>query len=82
MKIVIATFFGTVAFLLGMVGLDILVHNQTLHEAWKGSPDQFVHFLGYLIMLAWQYKFVTLVAFGITTAILIVRVVPEIRNQH
>jgi len=82
MKILIATFFGTVAFLFGMIGLDILVHDQTLQEAWRGSPYQFMHSLAYLIVLAWDYKFVTLIAFGIATAIVLVRIVPEIRNQH
>jgi hypothetical protein len=82
MKIVIAMFFGTAAFLLGMIGLDIFVHDQTFSEALKASPNQFMHSLAYLVLLAWNYKFVTLIAFGIATAIILVRIVPEIRNQH
>ena len=82
MKLLIAAFIGTVAFLFGMIGLDIFVHDQTFHEAWKGTPDQFLYSVGYLMVLAWDYKFVTLIAFGITTAIILVRVVPEIKNQH
>ncbi len=81
MKFVITVIVTAIAYVLVMLGNDVFAHDQSLSEAWKGSPHQFIHSLGELAMLAWQYKVVTLIAIGIITAILIVRLVPDVKNQ-
>lgn len=81
MKIVIAivaTIFGWVVI---MIGNDVFAHDQTFSEAWKGSPHQLIQSLSTLAGMAWQYWAVSLIALGILSAVLLVRFVPDIRNQ-
>jgi TRAP-type uncharacterized transport system fused permease subunit len=80
-KFVMASFVVVLGFMFTMIGVDVFVHNETFQEAWKGYPSQFLQALRDLLLLAWQYKFVTIVAFAIAIAVLFVRRVPEIRNQ-
>jgi hypothetical protein len=75
---VILTAFAYVCY---MVGDDVFVHDQTFGEAWKGSPHQLIQNMGQLATMAWQYKFVSLIFFGIVSAILLVRLVPDVKNQ-
>lgn len=72
---------AAVGFLVAMIVVDVFAHDQTLYEAWKGSPDQFWQSLGSLVLLAWQYKIVTVIAFGLAIAVLFVRGVPDLRNR-
>jgi hypothetical protein len=81
MKIVIAVIAAAFGWVVIMIGNDVFAHDQTFAEAWKGSPHQLLHSLGDLAVMAWQYKVVTLIALGILTAVLLVRLVPDIRNQ-
>jgi hypothetical protein len=80
MKIFVASVAAVAGYLLYALGIDVFVHNETLYEALKGFPYQLSRSLGDLFVMAWQYKFVTLVALGIATGIVYVRRVPEIRN--
>ena len=77
MKAVMIVLVAAIAFAVIMISLDVLVHDQTLSEAWKGSPDQFWQSMLDLVSLAWQYKVVTAIVFGIIVAILLVRQVPD-----
>ena len=72
---------GALGFVAVMIGMDVFAHDQTFHEAFKGTPHQFAHSLNDLLGLAWQYKFPTVVAFAIAIAVLYVRRVPEVGNQ-
>ncbi len=81
MKIVVALVVAAIGFMVVMTGVDVFVHDETIYEAWKGAPHQIEHWLADLFILAWQYKFVTIVAFAIAMAIVYVRFVPEIKNQ-
>jgi|HubBroStandDraft_6_1064221.scaffolds.fasta_scaffold2230641_1 hypothetical protein len=81
MKLVIVLIITAIAYVLVMLGNDVFAHDQSLAEAVKGSPHQFVHSLGELAALAWQYKVVTLIAVGIAVAVALVRPVPPVKNQ-
>jgi Co/Zn/Cd efflux system component len=81
MKFLFASMVAVFGFVLAMIGMDVFAHNQSFHEAFRGMPNQFVHSLGDLLGLAWQYKFPTVVALAIVIAVLYVRIVPEVRNQ-
>lgn len=81
MKLLLASMIAALGFMLAMIGMDVIAHDQTFHEAFKGMPHQFAHSLGDLFGLAWQYKFPTIVAFAIVIAVVYVRRVPEVRNQ-
>jgi TRAP-type uncharacterized transport system fused permease subunit len=81
MKFLMASLIAVLGFMFTMIGVDIFVHDETFQEALKGYPSQFIQSVGDLFALAWQYKFVTLVAFAILMAVLFVRGVPEVRNQ-
>ncbi len=72
---------AAIVFVPAMIVVDVFVHDETIYEAWKGLPHQIVHWLADLFILAWQYKFVTIVAFAIAMAIVYVRFVPDIKNQ-
>jgi hypothetical protein len=81
MRFVFASLLAVVGFMFAMIGVDVFVHDETLGEAWKGYPHQFVQSMGSLFALAWQYKFVTFIFCAIALAVLYVRVVPPIKNQ-
>jgi len=81
MKVVLTIIAASVAWVFIMIGMDVFGHDQTFSEAWKGSPQQFLHSLGELASLMWQYKVVSLIALGILVAVLIVRLVPDMKNQ-
>jgi len=81
MKFLGASLLAVVGFMFAMIGVDIFVHDETMAEALKGYPHQFLQSLGSLFVLAWQYKFVTFVFCAIALAVLYVRVVPPIKNQ-
>jgi len=81
MKAVVVGIIAALGLLAVMLAAGMLIHDQTLSEAWKGSPDQFWQSLDSLLMMAWQYKVVTMIVFGIVTAVLYVRRVPEIKNR-
>ncbi|HZP21853.1 MAG TPA: hypothetical protein VFB04_00320 [Terriglobales bacterium] len=81
MKFVFTSLVAVVGFMFAMIGVDVLVHDETLAEAWKGYPHQFIRSLSSLFALAWQYKFVTFIFCAIAMAVLYVRVVPPIKNQ-
>jgi len=81
MKLLFASMVAAFGCVLALIGMDVIGHDQTFHEAFKGMPHQFAHSLGDLFGLAWQYKFPTIVAFAIAIAVIFVRRVPEIRNQ-
>jgi hypothetical protein len=70
---------AAIGFLLAMLGVDVYMHDETLAEAWKGSPHQVWHFLGTLAVWAWQYKLGTLLVFGIVMAIVYIRRVPDVK---
>lgn len=72
---------AAIGFLLVMLGVDVFMHDQTLAEAWKGSPHQVWHFLGVLAGWAWQYKLGTLLVFALVTAIVYIRRVPEVKSH-
>lgn len=80
MKILAASIAAVAGYLLYALGIDVFVHDQTLYEALKGFPYQLSRSLGDLLVMAWQYKFVTLVVLAIATAVVFVRRVPDIRN--
>ena len=77
MKVVTIVLVAALAFAVIMISLDVLIHDQTLAEALKGSRAQFWQELLDLVALAWQYKVATAIFFGIIVAILVVRRVPD-----
>jgi hypothetical protein len=81
MRFIMAVIVAAMGYVAYMIGNDVFTHDQTFVEAWKGAPQQFIQSLGQLAVLAWQYKVVTLIALGIVTAVLLVRLVPDIKNQ-
>jgi uncharacterized membrane protein YgdD (TMEM256/DUF423 family) len=84
MKFVLASIFVALICVFGAVGVmivDLLVHDESISEAINNAPQHLVHSVGDLFLLAWQYKFVTFIAFAIVIGILYVRRVPEVRNQ-
>ena len=81
MKIILSAIAAAIAWVFIMIGMDVFGHDQTFSEAWKGAPQQFLHSLGDLASLMWQYKVVSLIALGILVAVLIVRLVPDMKNQ-
>ena len=72
---------AAIGFLLAMLGVDVFMHDQTLAEAWKGSPHQIWHSLGVLAGWAWQYKLGTLLVLAIVTAIVYIRGVPDVKTH-
>jgi hypothetical protein len=80
MKIFAASLVAVAGYLLYALGIDVFVHDETLYEALKGFPYQLSRSLGDLFVMAWQYKFVTLVVLAMATAVVYVRRVPDIRN--
>ncbi len=81
MRFAVWVILTALAYVCYMVGTDVFVHDQTFSEAWKGSPHQFIQSLGQLATMAWQYKVVSLIALGILSAVLLVRLVPDVKNQ-
>ena len=69
------------AYVCYMVTNDVFAHDQTFSEAWKGSPHQLIQSINQLATMAWQYKVVSLIALGILSAVLLVRLVPDVKNQ-
>ncbi len=69
------------AYVCYMIGNDVFAHDQTFSEAWKGSPHQLMQDIGQLATMAWQYKVVSLIVLGIVGAVLLVRLVPDVKNQ-
>jgi hypothetical protein len=67
--------------LLYTLGMDVWVHDQTLVEAIKGSPQQFVDAIGSLFGMAWQYKLAALLVVIVVITILSMRRVPEIKSR-
>jgi hypothetical protein len=78
MKAVLVAVAATCGFAIVMMGVDVFVHDATLTQAWKESPNLVVHSIFWVFGLAWQYKIATAVVFGIGVAILSVREVPDI----
>lgn len=70
-----------VGFMLIMLGVDVWIHDETLVEAWKSSPHEFLHYLATLLLLAWQYKLATLVVFAAAIAIVYIRRVPGVKSH-
>jgi ABC-type uncharacterized transport system permease subunit len=81
MRLLFASIIAALGFVLAMIGMDVFAHNQTFHEAFKGLSHQAVDWLSQLFVLAWQYKFVTIVFFAIVIAAIYIRQVPEIKHQ-
>jgi hypothetical protein len=67
--------------LLYTLGMDVWAHDQTLWEAIKGSPQQFVDAIGDLLGMAWQYKLGAVLVVIVVITILSMRRVPEIKSQ-
>ncbi len=81
MKAVLVAIAAAVGFALVMMGVDVFIHDATLTQAWKESPNLLLHSVNWVFALAWQYKLATAVVFGILIAILYVRGVPDVGNQ-
>lgn len=81
MKPVMTVIAAALGYVVYMIGNDVFAHDQTFSEAWKGAPHQFIQSVGQLAWLAWQYWVVTVIALAIATAVLLVRLVPDIKNQ-
>lgn len=79
-KFVVPSTVAFIGYLLYMIGIDVFVHDETFYEAWKGSPVQFWRSLSDLCVLAWQYKWATIVVFATAMVIVYIRRVPEIKN--
>ena len=80
-KFVIAAIVAALGFFLGILGIDVFVHDQTVREALDGIGHHAWLALNSFYSTAWQYKVLTLIAIGIVVAIFYVRVVPEIKSQ-
>jgi hypothetical protein len=65
----------------GVMVVDLLEHDESVTEAFSNAPSHLMHSFGDIALLAWQYKFVTFIAFAIVIGIFFIRRVPEVRNQ-
>jgi uncharacterized membrane protein YgdD (TMEM256/DUF423 family) len=84
MKFVFASMFFALICIFGAFGMmvvNLLVHDESLSEAINNAPQQMLHSIGDLFLLAWEYKFVTIIALAIVIGILYVRRVPEVKHQ-
>ena len=81
MRLVVVAIIAALGYVVTMLGIDVWVHDQTLAEACHGSPGQIWDCLTSVAALAIEYKVVTLIALGITSAILLIREVPALRSR-
>jgi len=81
MKAVQVAILSALAFALVMMGVDVFIHDATVNEALRDSPNQFLQSLRWLFSVAWQYKAASAIVFGLFAAIVYVRIVPDVKSH-